>query len=230
MSESNGTKVKKVKEKALNPKTLWEILRQETKFKIYGYLNVYRELGLPELTKRIGKSKSTVHEHLKNLKEWGYINERAESDKDSNSNLKKKFYSWNKNADYACCTWDKDEKLDEEKSRQKIDTWRSFVSYNQNIMDNYKKFLDKLDDELDKGNTEEVISILEEINTNKTKPRPFHSVAFYTPDNAMKIYEKIYELYQDIPDEERSEADESPYYGGFWLLPIKKILDYLYKK
>ncbi len=228
MSESNQSKDKINGVKNPKQKSLWEILRQETKFQIYGNLCVSRELSLTDLAKIINKSKSTIHEHLQNLIDWGYV--EISREEQVRSNIFRKYYRWNKKADFATCFWDKNAKLNKETAREKIETWRSFASYNQNIMDNYVKFLDTLEKMLDKDDkeqTDKVLSILEEIKSNDIKPKPFHSVAFYTPENAKKFYDKLYEIYQEIPDEERSGADENPYYGGFWILPIKLIMDKL---
>ncbi len=228
MSESKPSKEKVSKDKNPKAKMLWEILRQETKFQIYGNLCVSRELSLSDLAKIINKSKSTIHEHLQNLIDWGYV--EISREEQVRSNIFKKYYRWNKKADFATCIWDKNEKMNEKTAREKIETWRSFAAYNQNIMNNYLKFLDKLDKLLDTNDEEEknkVFKILEEIKSNDTKPKPFHSVAFYTPENALKFYNKLHEIYKEIPDEERSEAEESPYYGGFWILPIKLIMDKL---
>lgn len=61
-----------------------------------------------------------------------------------------------------------------------------------------------------------------------TEAKPFQSVAFYTSENALKLYELLYEVYNKVPDEVKSQKEENPYFGGMTILPIKLILDSLY--
>ncbi len=227
MSDVKDSKTENSGKKEQKPKNLWEVLRFKTKFQIYGYLNVYRERTLAELSELTGKSKSTIHEHIKSLIEWGFVRETREED--SHSNIKTKYFSWNKNVDLeeCCAEPKKDEILTEKKARNKIKTLKSFVAYNKNILDNFDKFLDTLDNQLNEGETDKVISKIEEVYKTEGNARPFISIAFYTKENALKMQDEFYDLYKEIPDEEKTEIGESPYFGGMSLFPIKLIMDYL---
>ena len=52
-----------------------DVIAKESRFMIILYLLSYPELGLGELSKRIGKSKSTIHRDLKILLKHGIVNE-----------------------------------------------------------------------------------------------------------------------------------------------------------
>jgi hypothetical protein len=75
-------------------------------------------------------------------------------------------------------------------------------------------FLDLLEKKIDNGNLEETITNLKRVYEHPEQIKPYHSVAFYTPKNAALFYEKIRELYKEIPDKVASKSDENPYYGG----------------
>ena len=55
-------------------------------------LIIYRELSILELSKRIGKAKSTIYEHLKKMINSGFVKESREEK--ARSNIYKKFYTW----------------------------------------------------------------------------------------------------------------------------------------
>jgi DNA-binding transcriptional ArsR family regulator len=177
-------------------------------------------LSILDLSKRIGKSKSTIYEHLIKMMDAGFV--KVSREEKSRSNIYRKYYSWiEKDSEII-----KPEKFSEEYCRAKIDTLRSFAVLNQSILKNWIDFLESLEQEIDNGNLEKVISIFKEIF--KENRISYHSVAFYTPENATLFYQKTRELYHAIPDEVETKSDENPYYGGMMLLPIRLILDYLY--
>lgn len=67
-----------------------EILSKESRFMIFLYLLSYPELDLGELSKRIGKSKSTIHRDLQLLIKIGVVNELRQD-----FSTKSKFYALN---------------------------------------------------------------------------------------------------------------------------------------
>ncbi|MFX1568022.1 MAG: winged helix-turn-helix domain-containing protein [Promethearchaeota archaeon] len=210
------TKTKRNSEKL----TINDILRSKTRFQICNFLIIYRELSILDLSKRIGKSKSTIYEHLKKMMKAGFV--KVSREEKSRSNIYRKYYSWIEKPSEII----KPKKYSEEYCRVKIDTLRSFAVLNQSILKSWIHFLESLEKEIDLGNLENAISIFKKIfNENRTA---YHSVAFYTPENATLFYQKTRSLYNEIPDELESKSDENPYYGGMMLLPIRSILDYLY--
>ncbi len=67
-------------------------LLNKTRFQIYTYLNIYGKLSLTEIAEKLNKSKSTIHEHIKKLKEVnGIIEEKRPIYSDPNSNKPKVF-------------------------------------------------------------------------------------------------------------------------------------------
>ncbi|MGB5910069.1 MAG: winged helix-turn-helix domain-containing protein [Promethearchaeia archaeon] len=67
-------------------------LLNKTRFQIYTYLNMYGKLSLTEIAEKLNKSKSTIHEHIKKLKEVnGIIEEKRAIYSDPNSNKPKVF-------------------------------------------------------------------------------------------------------------------------------------------
>lgn len=210
---------KKVKQKS-EKLSITDILRSKTRFQICNFLIIYRELSILDLSKRMGKSKSTIYEHLKKMMDAGFV--KVSREEKSRSNIYRKYYSWiEKDSEII-----KPEKFSEEYCRSKIETLRSFAVLNQSILKNWIDFLGSLEKEIDMGNLENVISIFKKMfKENRTS---YHSIAFYTPENATLFYKKTRALYKEIPDEVESKSDENPYYGGMILLPIRLILDYLY--
>ncbi|MFX1597157.1 MAG: ArsR family transcriptional regulator [Promethearchaeota archaeon] len=202
--------------------TIDEILRSKTRFQIWNFLTIYRELSILDLSRRIGKSKSTIYEHLKKMMDAGFV--RISREEKSRSNIKRKYYSWvEKEFEIV-----KPEKYSEEFCKSKIDILRSFAVLNQSILRNWTDFLESLEKKIEKGNTEEVIAIFKTILEKTDNIKPYHSIAFYTPENAKLFYKKIVDLYKEIPDEDETKSDENPYYGGMMLLPIRLILDYMF--
>ncbi len=66
----NKTLIKMTKTKK---KGAIELLVKQTRFSIYMYLEVYRELSLTQLSTYLNKSKSTILENIKVLKEIGFV-------------------------------------------------------------------------------------------------------------------------------------------------------------
>ncbi|MFW9823452.1 MAG: winged helix-turn-helix domain-containing protein [Candidatus Thorarchaeota archaeon] len=200
--------------------TITNILHSKTRFQICNFLIIYRELSILDLSKRIGKSKSTIYEHLMKMMDAGFV--KVSREEKSRSNIYRKYYSWiEKDSEII-----KPEKFSEEYCRAKIDTLRSFAVLNQSILKSWVDFLESMEKEIDIGNLENVISIFKKMLIDNRAA--YHSVAFYTPENATLFHKKARELYKEIPDEVESKSDENPYYGGMMLLPIRLILDYLY--
>jgi len=202
--------------------TIDNIVRSKTRFQICNFLIIYRELSILDLSRRIGKSKSTIYEHLKKMMDAGFV--RVSREEKSRSNIKRKYYSWvEKDSERG-----RPEKFSEVYCKNKIDLLRSFAVLNQSILKNWIEFLESLREKFERGNIEEAVSIFKKIYLIAEDTKMFHSVAFYTPENAKLFYKKIFNLYNEIPDEVESKSDENPYYGGMMLLPIRLILDYLY--
>lgn len=67
-------------------------LLNKTRFQIFTYLNMYGKLSLTEIAEKLNKSKSTIHEHIKKLKEVnGIIEEKRAIYADPNSDKPKVF-------------------------------------------------------------------------------------------------------------------------------------------
>jgi predicted DNA-binding protein YlxM (UPF0122 family) len=67
-------------------------LLNKTRFQIFTYLNIYGKLSLTEIAEKLNKSKSTIHEHIKKLKDVnGIIEEKRAIYSDPNSDKPKVF-------------------------------------------------------------------------------------------------------------------------------------------
>jgi predicted DNA-binding protein YlxM (UPF0122 family) len=67
-------------------------LLSKTRFQIYTYLKIYGKLSLTEIAEKLNKSKSTIHEHIKKIKEVnGIIEEKRAIYSDPNSDKPKVF-------------------------------------------------------------------------------------------------------------------------------------------
>ncbi|MFX0040923.1 MAG: helix-turn-helix domain-containing protein [Promethearchaeota archaeon] len=67
-------------------------LLNKTRFQIFTYLNIYGKLSLTEIAEKLHKSKSTIHEHIKKLKEVnGIVEEKRAIYSDPNSDKPKVF-------------------------------------------------------------------------------------------------------------------------------------------
>ena len=87
MNENQKTKNN---ESSGSEESIVEVLSKESRFMIFLYLLSYPELDLGELSKRIGKSKSTIHRDLQVLIEKGIVNEIRQD-----YSTKSKFYALN---------------------------------------------------------------------------------------------------------------------------------------
>ncbi|MFW9818037.1 MAG: winged helix-turn-helix domain-containing protein, partial [Candidatus Thorarchaeota archaeon] len=96
--------------------TITDIVRSKTRVQICNLLIIYRELSILDLSKRIGKAKSTIYEHLKKMMDAGFV--KVSREEKSRSNIYRKYYSWiEKESDV-----EKPEKFGEDYCRAKIDT------------------------------------------------------------------------------------------------------------
>ena len=52
---------------------LIDLFKSKSKFEIYNHLKMFGQLSLTELAEKLGKSKSTIHEHLKPLLQYDLV-------------------------------------------------------------------------------------------------------------------------------------------------------------
>ena len=214
--------------------TYSDIIRSKPRFQIYGLLHIYNELSLGDLSKRMGKAKSTIHQHLDKMIGSGFVEvtrtEKIRSDRE------KKYYSWVKQTKIFEPIRDSSESsekevdytpnysYDEESIKTRLESLKTFAEYNKNMIENWIEFLKELET-IQIKEPLKVATILKDLDEEVGL---FHSVAFYSTPNAKKIYNGLLELYSKIPDEDRSTSKENPYFGGLSLFPIRLILDTLY--
>ena len=203
--------------------TIDDILKSKPRFQIYGLLHIYQELGLSDLSERMGKAKSTVHEHLKNMIESGFV-EVSRTEK-IRSDREKHFYSWVHDENQCCMEKTKPEKYSKEYCISRVESLKTFGEYTQNIMENWLNFLTILEEKMNSGDLEEVIEIIKKMDEEVI---PFATNSFYSLDKAKKLRTKLMELYKEIPDETSGDSKVNPIFGGISLFPIRFALDYLY--
>ena len=211
---------------------LGDIFRVDTRFLITTYLLIYPELSLSELTKKLGKSKSTVVEHLKKMVHAGIINKR--SDDSDHRNLKKLYLSLNmdkisqlskskvKGIEHKSKT-EEDKKA---KLIEGIEVYLGFIDVNLHFLTHWRTLLEDQLLKVKDGKFDEWEKL------KKTRLSIFQP---YSAQKALELKKKLEELFNRTEEEddknlENKKDKTKPVFVTTNIFPVTSLLDQLKEK
>ena len=222
--------------------TITDILKNNTRFMIHGFLSIYNELNLNELSELSGKSKSSLVDHLSIMLQGGLIEiSREERVRGKNT---RKYYSLVADADEQTVSVGKTEEdhYSPENMAAKIETLISFSQIKISMLSKWIQYLEGLQKKVDLGQSDEIHDTFQEIWGNWEN---FSTVSYYSPENAQQFKKKCHTTYLELEEEAKKEqcgvsSDEKqcgnkrtqnrPFYATMTLLPIERVLNSLKKK
>ena len=162
-----------------NTSKVKDILQSKPKFLIFSTLSMFSELTLKQLTKIIGKSKSTISFHLSDMRNVGIVEISREETKPGK--IPTKYFKLAPDYEEKLANVHKKDwkKLDKEMGKDMVFLRQSytFVQTQIQLLEIYQKYILKLVESIDNGQNE---SVHDEISDLKNR---FN----YVPDSAYKL-------------------------------------------
>ncbi len=204
-------------------------MRSKPKFLIFSLLSMYPKITLKDLSKITGKSKSTISVHLSDMENMGLVEVAGE--KKARGSIPTKFFrlvsNYEEKMAEKCC---KKEQDNISAAKQALQMQRSFAQTQVQMLQNWLKYLEQLDKDLDdevaEGTSDTVLQEVQEIKHDTAK---ITIVSFYDEKNAKKFREGVLSIYNEAEDRNKNADNPDlvhPYYVGVQILPIKKAIDY----
>ena len=232
-------------------------LLNKTRFEIYTYLNMYGKLSLTEIAEKLNKSKSTIHEHIKKLKEVnGIIEEKRAIYSDPNSDKPKVFenvYSLNPEVRTDFDAFipglnPEDPTIDQAKAF--IDLLLFATKIRKANLNLSQRFLEKVNKDF-KKEPEKIINVVKKLISGLINPK--YEIKYDESDNILKedseslefplfstyahlsprqfnmVSEKFAQFCQLFYSEEfiKSSDEEKPFIFMVTGIPIKSFLEFL---
>jgi len=232
-------------------------LLNKTRFEIYTYLNMYGKLSLTEIAEKLNKSKSTIHEHIKKLKEVnGIIEEKRAIYFDPNSDKPKVFenvYSLNPEVRTDFDAFipglnPEDPTIDQAKAF--IDLLLFATKIRKANLNLSQRFLEKVNKDF-KKEPEKIINVVKKLISGLINPK--YEIKYDESDNILKedseslefplfstyahlsprqfnmVSEKFAQFCQLFYSEEfiKSSDEEKPFIFMVTGIPIKSFLEFL---
>ncbi|MHA2391648.1 MAG: winged helix-turn-helix domain-containing protein [Promethearchaeota archaeon] len=185
-------------------------------------LIMYRELSYTELSKKLGRSKSTIHPHLKKLEDIGVI---CVSKEEHRGGTPAKYYAYNPESARKTVTGkiNKSKGIDRKAAEQIITTEKNKMIGLKGIIDRYIKFWELLEQNIDKAP-----KILEEMPSIMAD---FADTRFFLSEEEYKLWWKKYfslsvEFGKYLGEESaKNPTTEKPFYFFATFLPLKQIFE-----
>jgi len=185
-------------------------------------LIMYPELSFTELSKKLGRSKSTIHPHLKALEEAGIITVSREERRGGNPS---KYYKYNPMSAKATVAGkiDKSQKINIEVAKKIIATEKNKMVDLKGIIQMYIKFWELLEENLD--HAPEVIEKMPTILADYADTR------FFLTKEEYELWWKKYftlsiEFGEYLAEQSiKNPNAEKPYYFFATFLPLKQIFE-----
>jgi len=131
--------------------SLFEIINSNPiRATIVGLLIIYPELSFTDLSKKVGRSKSTIHPHVKELEKHGIIYVSKEERHGGNPS---KFYSYNRESarDMVVDTIDKSNGINDETALKIINKEKNKMLTLKDMIEMYINFWQILEDNLEQA-------------------------------------------------------------------------------
>ncbi|UYP47524.1 hypothetical protein NEF87_003809 [Candidatus Lokiarchaeum ossiferum] len=218
-----------------------DIFKNNLRFQMWGLFSMYPELTLADLSEKLGKSKSTIHPHLKILEELGIIEEIREEK--VRGNIKAKVYQLQHDYEEKLTSWEKKcdcherKEVDKAMGKTLIENTISRVKIMKKTLETEMRFLEKLQNSGIDGPDEYALQILNDIYSFDPERRSrTYSLFDYMSHDSYMEYMKFYDkFFKEINIFERAEMKanpkaEKPYHAFTHIIPLKTMLEYLYPK
>jgi len=219
-----------------------DILKNNTRFMIHGFLSIYSELSLKELSELSKKPKNSLLDHL-NIMMGGRIIEISREERVRGKNTRK-FYKLTNDADEKTQYVLKKtkNKFSTEYVSSGIETFITFSQTKISMLSKWVQYLEGLQEKMANGQIEEVKEIFKEMWNNNER---FTSVSYYSHENAQRFSKSCYKLYNELEKEVKNDyINESTdgtlsgnirkqtrsYYASMTMIPIERVLKALKKK
>ena len=207
---------------------LVEVFKNPLKNKILIYLFVYGELSLTELRDKLRKSKSTVHRHIQDLIQIGFVEESKEEK--VRGSIKAKFYSISKAFIKNGIHYGIDDMV--------RDSTKIFETGDEDQIKNYFKMMKttiktlKKPLEIMEKYGENISKSINLFNPEEIQVQPLMKMIFLNPKQIKKFKEylrdfwkKVETLFEEEDNGENGSA-VNPFYFSFVLLNLKNLLEF----
>ncbi|UCC19775.1 MAG: helix-turn-helix transcriptional regulator [Promethearchaeota archaeon] len=195
-------------------KSVIDVLKSSIRFRIYSLLHLYPELSLSEISKKMGKSKSTIHHHLKELIDYELI-ELSREEK-VRGNILAKFYSLKPGHIEKLSDTDSET---HKATQATIDFLKTYLNFALRTIELYKNFFESF--ELQENGIDKLKELLKD-------EQGFSSMVFLSEEK----FKKVHRLYQEfvkevnkIEIENGKIKDEKPFFIFTLALPLKKVIE-----
>lgn len=250
--------VRKLEEQHLKKERMAKIvdLLSKTKFQIFSFLNIYGKLSLSEIAQKLNKSKSTIHGHIKKMKEFDVvIEEKRPIYSDPESDKPKVFenvYSINPGFETefnAILPGLNLETLTIEQAKTFIDVMLFMTKIRIVNLEIQKQFFEKININLEE-NSEETIELTKKLIQGLFRPQydisedksedmnvvkqtfPLISAYIYLSPRQLNLFsEKFNQLCQSFSSEEfnKISSNEKPMIFMGTGIPMKNFIEFLNK-
>ena len=208
----------------------------DIRYRIWGLLNAYPELSFTELSKKLGKSKSTIHPHLQEMIKLGIV--EISKKKHVRANIEAHYYSLTPNAEdvLSLAGFDFSQGYNKELVKKIAISNKSLAIYNKKILDRYIKFLEFIEE----TDSDDIVEIYKEIykTVNRTKNDISHTFMgeFFLTEDQWKRWQKIsYKLVMEFEaecvKEQKEKPDQEKYIYWFHMgIPMKILFEEMESK
>ncbi len=202
-----------------NEKSVIDILKSKSRFRIFSLLHLYPELSLSELSTKMRKSKSTIHHHLQELIDYDII-EVSHKEKVRGSILAK-YYSLKPG--YIEKLAHTDSELDKVTSST-FEFFKTYLDFVLRTIEIYKKFFEVV--EKREGGFEYLKDLFK-------RDEGFSSLFFLSKDQFKKVrilYNDFCKEINKIEAEENGLKKEKPFFVLTLGVPLKEVIEEIAKK
>lgn len=201
-----------------NEKSVVDVLKSKIRFRIFALMHLYPELSLTELSKKMSKSKSTIHHHLKELIEYDII-ELSRQEK-VRGNILAKFYSLKPG--YLEKLSHTDSELDKV-TPTTLEFFKTYLNFALRTLHLYENFFEIV------GSKEGGLEYLKELFK---RAEGFSSMFFLSEEQFKKVnilYHDFIKEVQKIEAEENGIKSEKPFYVFTLGVPLKEVIEEMSK-
>ena len=219
----------------------WEaadLFNSKIKFTIYLYLEIYNSLSTNLLCSKLGKSKPTIFQHLKELIEMGLV-EKA-NNRDENGNVLYKLtphYQEKLDIDFQL---NFKEKMTLEKAKRISEIASSFFKWKRFFIDAEIEFYESVLEQINEGENQSIVTLIEDIfnmvpdTSGNLHFRTFNFIGLKTQEEFNIYRKKMFEVQDEIKkleslihNEHKKKDLEKPYFVLNSAMPLELMLDFI---
>jgi DNA-binding HxlR family transcriptional regulator len=222
----------------------WEasdLFNSKIKFTIYLYLEIYNSLSTNLLCSKLGKSKPTIFQHLKEMIEMELVEKT--NYRDANGNVLYKLTShYHKKLDIDL-QLNFHEEMTLEKAKRISEIASSFFKWKRFFIDTEIEFYESVLVQINKGENESIVSLIKDIYnmvpdaSGNLHFRTFNFIGLKTQAEFDIYRKKMFEVQEEIKKLESSthrkrvqkdlENQQKPYFVLNSAMPLELMLDFI---